>query len=340
MVKIPVIDLHEDVSMYYFSYGGGAGLADFNKDEKGREADIPKYKKGNVRIVFASIFPGVFTFEPKESEALEKLYGKWIPAITFRIPQPLIMEHFKIYYRLAEVHDISIINNYKDVDRALNSEGIAFLLHLEGAEAIDSPYDLLLLYKLGLRSIGLTWNYNNKYGSGCSSKKDYGLTPEGEELIELANRLGIIIDIAHANKSTAIEAIEVSKKPLIISHTNIRKFVDTPRNIDDEILEAVHDNKGIVGLSAISPLIKAKKRPTINDLIKHFMYVYERFGADNLAIGTDFLGLLGIPAPKGFESIDKVQYLLEKLKQQGVKESDIEKIAYKNALRVLRENLP
>ncbi len=340
-MKLPVIDLHEDISAYFFYHGGGVPLGDFSKDIEGRDADIPKYIRGNVKIVFAAIFPGIETFHPETSRKLEQMYGKWLPAVGYRVPQSLIFEHFTIYYRLIDTYNqVILIETIDKVNEVLKSEGkIGLILHLEGAEAIDDPYDLVLLKRLGLRSIGITWNYNNKYGSGCLSKKDYGLTPEGEELVKMANKLGIIIDVAHAGKRTVLEVIEASKKPIMISHTNIRKFVDTPRNIDDEILEAVSKNDGVIGLSVIGPLISKKPVPTLDDLIQHFLYIYERYGSRIIAIGTDFLGLLGLPAPKGFESIDKVQVLLKKLRDKGLTDNDIRKIAYENALRVITVNL-
>jgi len=220
-----------------------------------------------------------------------------------------------------------IVESAGDVETALASKGrIGLLLHLEGAYAIDRPYDLVLLRKLGLRSIGLTWNYNNQYGAGCLSRKDYGLTPEGEELVKTANRLGIIVDLAHASKRTAVEAMGASSKPVIVSHANVRAIVDSPRNVDDEVLEALYRNGGVIGVSAIGPLVAKKPRPTLDDLVQHFLYIYERFGPDILAIGTDFLGLLGL-APEGFESIDRVQQLLERLKEKGLSDGDLEKIA-------------
>jgi membrane dipeptidase len=337
----PVFDLHEDLSNYFLYHGGGQPLADLGRDVPGREADIPKYLRGGVRLVFASMFPGVETFSPEESRRLEELYGRWIPAVGLRVPQSTIFEHLTIYYRLIETYpELTLVESVGDVERVLASEGrVGLLLHLEGAYAIDRPYDLVLLRRLGLRSVGITWNYNNQYGAGCLSRKDYGLTPEGEELVKTANRLGIIVDLAHASKRTAIEAIEVSSKPVIISHANVRAIVDSPRNVDDEVLEALHRNGGVIGVSAIGPLVARKPRPTLDDLVQHFLYIYERFGPDILAIGTDFLGLLGLPAPEGFESIDRVQVLLEKLRDRGLGDSDIEKIAYRNALRVIAANL-
>lgn len=337
---VPVVDLHEDVSAYFFYHGGGSPLGDFAEDVPGREADLPKYLRGNVRVVFASMFPGVETFRPGESRTLEKLYGKWIPPVGYRVPQAVMWEHVSIYYKLSEAYGVKIIEKLEDFEFCLGGGTPCFILHLEGAEALDEPYDLALLRKLGLRSIGLTWNYTNKYGAGCASRKDTGLTSEGEDLIKTANRLGVVVDLAHASKRTAIEAIEASSKPVIVSHANVRKIVDKPRNVDDDVLEALHRNGGVLGISAIGPLVSTKPKPTLDDLVQHFIYVYERFGADLLAIGTDFLGLLGLPAPEGLESVDKVQALLQELSEKGLSTAEIAKIAYGNIKRVLEVNMP
>ncbi|MCX8185282.1 MAG: membrane dipeptidase [Sulfolobales archaeon] len=337
--RFPVVDLHEDVSGYFFYHGGGSPLGDFTEDVVGREADLPKYRRGIVRVVFASIFPGVETFRPAESRVLERLYGRWLPAVGYRVPQSVLWEHVSVYYKLSETYGIGLVEGFSDFEKCLMSDSVCFILHLEGAEALDEPYDLVLLRKLGLRSLGLTWNYTNKYGSGCIAKKDIGLTAEGEELVRLANKLGIVVDVAHASKRTALEAIEVSRKPVIVSHANVRKLVDRSRNLDDEILEALHRKRGVVGISAIGPLISSRAKPTLEELIQHFIYVYETFGSDLLAIGTDFLGLLGLPAPEGFESIDRVQVLLQALADRGLSDIDIAKIAYENISRVLRETV-
>jgi len=147
----PTIDLHEDISTYFLLHGGGAPLGDFNQDIPGRDADIPKYRKGGVKLVFAAIFPGIESFSPEESRTLEQLYGKWLPATKYRVPQAILLEHFSIYYKMAEAYGIKIVETYSDVLKCLESEGVCFLLHLEGAEPIDDPYDLVLLKKLGVR---------------------------------------------------------------------------------------------------------------------------------------------------------------------------------------------
>ena len=339
ITSIPSIDLHEDISAYYLYYCGDISPGDFGEDLPGRDADIPKYKRANIRVVFSALFPGIESFSPEESKVLLELYGKWIPAMKYRTPPSILWEHLLIYYKMAETYGIKIAETVTDVEHCLKGTEFCFILHLEGAEPIDDLHDLVLLRKLGLRSIGITWNYQNKYGSGCAAKKDLGLTHDGEELVKTANKLGIVIDLAHASKRTALEALATSKKPVIISHANIRKFVDKPRNVDDEILEALHRNGGVIGISAIGPLISQKPKPTLNELVEHFVYVYETYGPHLLAIGTDFLCRLGLPVPEGFESVDKLPILYAKLVEKGFSEGDLKKIAYENVLRVLRANL-
>ncbi len=340
MATHPVIDLHEDISMYFISHGGGEPLGDFGLDLPGRTADIPKYLKGNVRLVFASIFPGLETFDVTKSRHYEKIYGKWLPGIRLRAPQLVAFEQISIYYRLAESYpELVIVDTLGGVKRILASANkIGLLLHMEGAEPIEDPYDLVLWKRLGLRSLGLTWNYNNKYAASCISKKDYGLTPEGEELVRMANKLKIIIDLAHASLQTAIDTINASRKPVVISHANYRGIVDSPRNVPDEVLEALEKNRFVISLTAISSLVSRKKEPTIDDLVEHYTVLRDTYGYEILAIGTDFLGLLGIPSPKGLESIDKIQLLLNKLEEKGFTDTEVEAVAYGNALRVLIEN--
>jgi len=292
-----------------------------------------------VRLVFSSIFPGTHTFDVKLLE--QKGKDKWLPKVIMRYPQIQVFEHIKVYYSLSEAYNIKIVETLKDVDEVVKSSDyrLGFLIHVEGADAVDDPYDLVLLKKLGVRSLGITWNYNNKWGSSCFSSKDYGLTPEGEELIKYANSLGIVVDLAHASKKTMIDVLQISKKPVMVSHANIKSLHDHKRNVDDEILELLYSNRGVIGLSFVSSFISPKKRPSVDDLVNHFMYIYERFGSSIIAIGTDFHGLLGLSGPEGLESVDKVQALLDTLRNRGLKESDIRKIAYENALRLLENVL-
>jgi membrane dipeptidase len=168
------------------------------------------------------------------------------------------------------------------------------------------------------------------------SRKDYGLTGDGEELVRLCNELGVIVDLAHASKRTAIEALEASKLPCIVSHANAKAVRNHARNLDDEELEALKRNGGVVGITCIPSTISEK--PSYRDLAEHALYIYEMFGPDILAIGTDFFGLLNVEEPEGLRDITGVANLFAELRDRGLGDRDIDRISHLNALRVIREN--
>jgi len=321
---------------------GGYGLrfkpADFALDLEGRHGDIPKFKKAGVRLVFSSIAHLVPTLEQHRSEQLAKGYGSSIGGFRIRSPTLMAIEHIKTYYTLVKQHrdNLKLVLSREDVETITTDERMGFLIAIEGAEPLEDVGDLELFYRLGLRSLQLTWNFDNKYAATCMSKKDYGLTGDGELLIQLCNELGIIVDLAHASKKTTLEALAASKLPTIVSHANSNSVNKHARNLDDEQLQAVKNNRGVVGITLINPTIGEK--PSVKTLADHITYIYEHFGPDILGIGTDFFGLLNLDEPKGLENITKLDNLWEELLNRGLKKSDIDKIAYQNALRVIIEN--
>ena len=329
-MNIPIVDLHEDVSSYYASYGMSSYALDrFDKDLEGREVDLPKYERGNIRLVFASIYP-----------AWGGLDDDGNPSIAFPVDQLSLFYHYRVYYKLARVYGVEIVEGSRRA-RSLVESGkwrMGIIIHLEGADPLLDPDDLELHYKLGLRSLGLTWNRGNKYAASCMSKRDYGLTDEGYMLVEAANRLGVIIDLAHASSNTIVEVAEASKKPVIISHTGVRWRVDTPRNVGLRELEAVHRSGGVVGVTLLPKLV-ASRTPTLEDVSSTILEIIELFNSSLPAIGTDYLGMPGMKPPRGLETIDKLQVLLEKLAEKGLGEGDLERIAYQNALRVIEDVL-
>ncbi|MGC9010181.1 MAG: dipeptidase [Sulfolobales archaeon] len=329
-----IIDLHEDIA-YFFETGSKELIRDFDKDISGRHGDIPKYLRGNVHLIFASIFPAIETWDPVRAEKLTKLYGR---EIFYRgsvfAGYDNLFEQVKIYYRLADKYSdyIEIIFSRSDLDKFLGDNKIRLLISLEGADPLMNPDDLLILYRIGVRSLAITWNYNNRYGASCMSKKDYGLTDAGEELVEYANKLGIILDISHASKKTSLDVINISKLPVIASHSNYFSRKNHPRNIDDEILEGLKRIGGVVGFTLIRSTLGGKE--SIDDLVDHIVDVWSRYGSDVLAIGTDFFGIENTPT--GLEDVSKLQDLLKKLSNRGLGENDLRKIAHENVLRILK----
>lgn len=304
------VDLHEDIAYYFLT---AADPPAFDVDAEGRQSDLPKLKRAGAELVFASVFPFV------------NAYGSLSPSLE------LALDELKAYYSISEKHGVRIVEGRGD----LHAPGLKLLLALEGADVLRSVEDLRLFYKLGVRAVGITWNVDNKWGHSCYSKKDKGLTASGQELVEAAQKLGVVVDLAHASKRTALDAIEAAKRPVVISHANAAAVAAHPRNVDDEVLKALADNGGVLGLTLIPKTIGDDPSP--RSLARHAKYVKEKFGVEALAIGTDYLGIPA--APPGLESVDKIGRLLDALREVGFTEEEVEAVAWRNAYRVLAEAL-
>jgi membrane dipeptidase len=248
----------------------------------------------------------------------------------------IAIEQFKIYHQLFRSfpNHLIPISTLGDIENSVKSDRVELLLSLEGADALEDSSDLDIVYRLGMRALGITWNYDNRYGSSCMSKKDYGLTGEGERLIKLANEMGVVIDTAHSGKRTTLDTLSTSNSPVVISHANYDGVHPHIRNVDDEVLEALKTNGGVVGFTMIRDTIGPE--PTLESLAKHIIAVGDRFGSDILAIGTDYLGIERTPT--GLEDVTKLVDLLDKLHSLGMTEDSIRKLAWKNAYRVLAQN--
>ncbi|WP_338598605.1 dipeptidase [Sulfolobus tengchongensis] len=307
-----LIDLHEDLA-----YSNQQGIDVINGNIQSSIKMLKEYDS----LVFASIFPHVNTWDERSDE-LTALYGTPTRSTNFSLE--LFLDQVKFYYYLDRKNLARVVKSIDDV----NIQGVKLLLSLEGADVLRDYNDLYILKELHVYNLGLTWNYDNKFASSCMSKKDYGLTSEGEELVKLSNKLGIIIDLAHAGKRTVLDVTSISKKPVIVSHANVSKLKIHRRNLDDEEIEAVVKTKGVIGVTAI---VSTLKEPTINGVIENIKYIGESFGWEYVALGTDFLGIE--ETPKGFENVLKIKELAK------VIEGHEEEVLWKNAYRVIKENL-
>ncbi|WP_048058857.1 dipeptidase [Desulfurococcus amylolyticus] len=324
----PLVDLHEDIAAYVLSGSllNPFPLKPFDIDEPLRHADIPKYLASNTRLVVASIFPMI----PWYSRGGRISY-KHYPSLE------LVYAGLDLYRNIVLAHrEFKLVLGRDQLQGLFNEKNgsIGLLVGLEGADSLRSPEDLDLLYAGGLRVLGLTWNYNNKYASSCRTQIDNGLTREGLELIGRAVELGVAVDLAHASGKTVRDTYEATGKPVIVSHANTRSVHNHPRNLDDKTLEVVAESKGVVGLVFIASFVSTGV-PDVSSLVRHAVYIRDNYGVDILAIGSDYFGSLDAPLVKGLESIDKIGSLWSKLLEEGFTREDIEKIAWRNPLRAL-----
>ncbi|HYC13741.1 MAG TPA: membrane dipeptidase, partial [Stellaceae bacterium] len=154
----------------------------------------------------------------------------------------------------------------------------------------DDPGLLLILQRLGQRIVQLTYNERSAVGCGCLEVTDTGLTQFGRICIREMNNLGLVVDLAHAAERTTLDAAAFSTRPIIVSHANVRKLCETPRNLTDDAIKAVARSGGVIGITAYAPFCETSPgvRPSIDSYIDHIAYISDLVGVDHVGIGSDF----------------------------------------------------
>ncbi|HXW94874.1 MAG TPA: membrane dipeptidase [Nitrososphaerales archaeon] len=320
-----VVDLHEDIG-YYYLMGGVAEIEPFDKEVKERQADIPKYREVGMKLVLGSIFPLVGSLNRRKIKAMQEMYGVWSPSSSLASPRDIAIELVKIYYALEDLYpkSLKIIRTRDEIERLGKATGI--VMHIEGCEALGEPEDLRIFYNLGVRSIGLTWNYDNKYAASCMSTKDYGLTGEGEALVALANRLGVMVDLSHSSPKTSSDTLEASEAPPFFSHSNSLAIQNNKRNVSDSLIRRTARLGGVVGLTFIRSCIGEPYTP--EKLAVHAKHLVELDGSLP-ALGTDYLGMQTTPV--GLDDLSRLGRFRKALKATGLSSGQIDGILNDNA---------
>ena len=145
-----------------------------------------------------------------------------------------------------------------------------------------------LFHALGVRIIQITYNERNLLGNGCYERRDEGLTNFGVDAIKQMNRLGILIDLSHVGDRTTLEAIELSEKPVAITHANARAFVNHVRNKTDEALSLLAEKGGVIGANAFPAFFENTFDATLTDYVDAIDDLVQRVGIDHVGIGTDY----------------------------------------------------
>jgi membrane dipeptidase len=233
-----------------------------------------------------------------------------------------------------------------------------------------------MYYQLGVRSMTLTHSRNNNWADSATDKPVHnGLTDFGKAVVREMNRLGMLVDVSHVADKTFYDALSVTTKPVIVSHSSMRALSDVPRNVTDEMLWALAKNGGVIGISfgegfvnpkdaeALESAIKTetaaptltgralddyaaedvrnlfgtrvKVAATVVDVADHIDHAVRIAGIDHVGIGSDFDGVSG--PPNGLDDVSKMPALIEVLLERGYAERDVKKILGENYLRVIRE---
>jgi membrane dipeptidase len=276
---------------------------------------------------------------------------------------------------LHEFRDsLALVRTPEDIEAAEAEGRIGVIVHFHSATPLDDDLTLLDIYaRAGLRVMQLTYQGRNLVGDGCAEPTPGGLSSFGIRVVEEMNRLGILIDLAHAGARTFADALEVSRAPVINSHGCARALRDHPRNLTDDQIRALAANGGVMGIMAKSDCLAprgATEGTTLDDYLAHLDHVVKLVGVEHVAIGLengygvddmDLQGLLAdvtlrmhrpyeqgrVPRNYDFDKfysakgVDDIRYakrnLIRALLDRGYGEADLAKILAGNLLRVYRQ---
>lgn len=240
---------------------------------------------------------------------------------------------------------VKVVRTAAEIEGCLRDGVLAAILHVEGAEAIGPELDELeVLYRAGLRSLGLVWSRSNVFGHGVpfrfpgSPDTGPGLSAAGRRLVRECDRLGIMVDLSHLNERGFWDAAELTQKPLVATHSNAHALCPATRNLTDRQLDAVRDSGGVVGVNFAVAFLredgKEEADTSISEIARHVDYLVRRMGVDHVGLGSDFDGAT---IPRGLGDASGLPLLVDALRKRGYAGEELRKLAHGNWLRVLRE---
>ncbi|MDI3546882.1 MAG: rane dipeptidase [Halanaerobiales bacterium] len=180
----------------------------------------------------------------------------------------------------------------EDIYRAHREGKIAVIPTIEGAAMLENEVDRVdILYGFGVRAMGITYSEANSLGSGLKEKGDGGLTHLGRQVVERMNKVGMLIDCSHVGDKTTLDVVEASEKPIFLSHTGARALWNTNRLKPDEVLLAVAEKGGVIGIEAAPHTTLTENHPqhSIESYMEHFEYIKDLVGIDHVGFGPDTL---------------------------------------------------
>lgn len=262
-----------------------------------------------------------------------------------------------LYQEIEEAEgQLTLCKSYSDVEALKKTDQIGIMLAFEGVEPLYDDLDLLdVFYELGVRIMGLNWSRRNYAADGSffnpkREGKKGGLTPFGVDLVEKAEKLGMIIDVSHLNDEGFDDVIQFTKRPIIATHSNARSLVPSMRNLTDEQIKIIGSRGGLIGINSANKFV-SNDDPTSNIVayVDHVMKVRELIGIEHVALGFDICDFKlsdefkkNVTAQgRAFFNVvrghaDSVK-ILKELLNRGLEHDEIEKIFSGNFLKLLAD---
>jgi membrane dipeptidase len=181
----------------------------------------------------------------------------------------------------------TLVGRASDLDEAKKNGKVAVIMGLQNAEHFRDAQDVKFFYQLGQRCAQLTYNSQNLLGAGGTERVDGGLSDFGVEIVEAMNETGMLIDVSHCGDRTTLDAIELSPKPIAITHSNCRALNNHPRLKTDEAIVKLARKGGVMGITGVRNFVRDKEPTTVEHMVDHIDHVVKLAGIEHVGIGSD-----------------------------------------------------
>lgn len=341
-----IFDGHNDVLLKLYRAGGLSAAQTFVTGT-GTAVDLLTAKAGGFGGGFFAVYvPSPTDLDFKIEEMTKDRYDLPLPD---RIKQgaalPVVLEQAAILFDLEERGALRVCRTTADIRTTLDSDRIAAIFHIEGAEAIDPDFHSLdVLYQAGLRSIGPVWSRSTIFGHGVPfrypSSPDIGpgLSEHGLRLVKRCNDLKIMLDLSHLNEAGFWDVARHSTQPLVATHSNAHAICPHSRNLTDKQLAAIRESDGMVGLNFAAAFLrddgKMLAEVPLQQMLRHLDHLIEHLGEDRVGFGSDYDGAV---VPEDLTSCAGLPKLRHAMAEHGYNETLIAKLCFENWLRVLEK---
>lgn len=309
------------------------------KFHKGNPVDI---KDSNLNISLNKM---------KQGDYVLQNFALFTPLKHVEDPIQHVMHLIDTFYLELEKYPeiIGIVKSYKDIEDNIHNNKMSAMMTLEEGGVVNNDLSYLRnYYRLGVRMITLTWNYVNGIGypnfdvndeshgfHTCDEKN--GLTEFGVQYVKECERLGILIDVSHLSDAGFYDVMKHTSKPFVASHSNARALCDHARNMSDDMIICLAARGGVMGINFASDFLKeGDTLSRVSSMVEHILYIKNLAGIDCIGLGSDFDG---IPQNLELKDASYMPVLYQALQNAGLSEEEIEKVFYKNVLRVYKEVL-
>lgn len=252
----------------------------------------------------------------------------------------------------------SLVGSVADMTRAKSEGKVAVIMGVQNTDHFREVGDVRKFHELGQRCAQLTYNSQNFVGTGGTDRIDGGVSDYGAEIIKAMNDVGMLVDVSHCGDRTTLDAIELSGKPVAITHSNCRALNDHPRLKTDEAIRKMAAKGGVMGITGVRMFVRGREPTTVEHMVDHIDHVAKLVGIEHVGIGSDadLNGYDDMPADQykalrasykasyafrdkidtdGFDHPLKIYDLTEALIRRGYSDADIGLVLGGNFRRLL-----